>query len=119
MACDLPPGETVTIASVIDGETLKLADGRAVRLLGVKAPSPLLGWKGDEPWPFVAEAKAALERLTSGATVELRFDVRREDRHDHILAQVWRGTGNRTGLREISLPKASRVSIRSLIAAPA
>jgi endonuclease YncB( thermonuclease family) len=89
MACDLPPGETVTIASVIDGETLKLADGRAVRLLGVKAPSPLLGWKGDEPWPFVAEAKAALERLTSGATVELRFDVRREDRHGHILAQVF------------------------------
>ncbi|ODS02383.1 hypothetical protein AUC71_15685 [Methyloceanibacter marginalis] len=49
MACDLPPGETATIASVIDGETLKLTDGRAVRLLGVKAPSPPLGWKGDAP----------------------------------------------------------------------
>ncbi len=89
MACDLPPGETATIASVIDGETLKLTDGRAVRLLGVKAPSPPLGWKGDAPWPFVAEARAALERLTSGATVELRFDARREDRYGHILAQVF------------------------------
>jgi micrococcal nuclease len=89
LACDLPPGETATIASVIDGETLKLTDGRAVRLLGVKAPSPPLGWKGGEPWPFVAEAKAGLGRLTSSATVDLRFDARREDRHGHILAQVF------------------------------
>jgi endonuclease YncB( thermonuclease family) len=88
-ACDLPPGETATVASVVDGETLKLTDGREVRLLGVKAPAPPLGWKGEGPWPFVAESKAALDRLASGATVELRFDTRREDRHGHVLAQVF------------------------------
>ena len=89
IACDLPAGETATVASVVDGETLALTDGRTVRLLGVKAPSTPLGATGDQPWPFVAESKAALERLTSDATVELRFDALREDRHGHILAQVF------------------------------
>ncbi len=88
VACDLPERETVTVGSVADGETLILADGRTVRLLGVKAPSPPLGWKEQDPWPFVAEAKAELSRLASGATVELGFDERREDRHGHLLAQV-------------------------------
>jgi endonuclease YncB( thermonuclease family) len=88
IACDLPAGETATVASVDDGETLELTDGRKVRLLGVKAPSAPLGWKGEDPWPFVAEAKTALERLASGATVEFSFDARREDRHGHLLAQV-------------------------------
>jgi len=77
IACDLPRGETATVESVVDGETLKLTDGREVRLLGVKAPRAPLGWKGEDPWPFVAESKAALDRMVSGATVELRFDARR------------------------------------------
>ena len=89
LACELPAGETATVASVEDGETLLLTDGRKVRLLGVKVPSAPLGWKGDDPWPFVAESKAALRRLASGAAVELRFDERREDRHGHVLAQVY------------------------------
>lgn len=88
IACDLPAGDAATVASVEDGETLVLTDGRKVRLLGVKAPSAPLGWKGEVPWPFVAEAKAGLSRLASGAEVELRFDERREDRHGHLLAQV-------------------------------
>jgi hypothetical protein len=59
-----------------------------VRLLGIKAPAAPLGWKGEAPWPFVAESKAALERLATGAAVELSFDERREDRYGHLLAQV-------------------------------
>lgn len=36
-ACDLPPSEPAALASVLDGETLKLADGRTVKLIGAKA----------------------------------------------------------------------------------
>lgn len=101
LSCDLPAGATATVASVLDGETLQLTDGRAVRLLGVKAPREPLGWSGEEPWPFVAEAKEALDRMTKGATVELRFDERREDRHGHILAQVFlAGQGDGIWLQE-------------------
>ena len=87
-ACDLPAGETATVAAVEDGETLQLTDGRKVRLLGVKAPSAPLGWTREAPWPFVAESTAALRARVSGATVELSFDERREDRYGRLLAQV-------------------------------
>jgi endonuclease YncB( thermonuclease family) len=93
-ACDLSEPEAGTVASVIDGETLVLADGRTVRLIGAKAPSPPLGWRGDDPWPFVAEAKEALTGLASGAEVELRFGGTRSDRHDHVLAQVFAVSGD-------------------------
>jgi endonuclease YncB( thermonuclease family) len=88
-ACDLPETELATVASVIDGETLELADGRTVRLIGAKAPKPPLGWRGEDPWPFVAEARAALEGLAAGKRVELGFGERRSDRHGHLLAQVF------------------------------
>jgi micrococcal nuclease len=88
-ACDLPAGETATVTSTLDGEKLELTDGRTVRLIGIKAPSAPLGWTGNGPWPFVTGAKAALSKLASGTTVELHFDARRSDRHDHVLAQVY------------------------------
>ncbi len=90
IACDLPAGEVATVAAVEDGETFRLRDGRTVRLAGVKAPAPPLGWKGEEPWPFVTEAKDRLaQRLPNGSKVELRFDERAEDRHGHLVAQVY------------------------------
>ena len=90
-ACDLSPPETGTVASVIDGETLQLADGRTVRLIGAKAPMPPLGWRGEDPWPLVEEAKDVLTRLASGREVALRFGGRRTDHHGHVLAQVFVG----------------------------
>jgi endonuclease YncB( thermonuclease family) len=81
--------ETATVGEVIDGETLNLSDGRIVRLIGAKAPPLPLSWRGDDPWPLVAESKRALDRLASGKQVELKFGGRRSDRYDHVLAQVF------------------------------
>jgi micrococcal nuclease len=87
--CVLSDPETATVGEVIDGETLKLSDGRIVRLIGAKAPAPPLGWRGDDPWPLVEESKRALDRLASGKQVELKFGGRRSDRYDHVPAQVF------------------------------
>ena len=95
LACDLPPPETATVASVLDGETLKLTDGKTVKLIGAKAPMPPLGWRGEDPWPFVEEAREALEKLASNKTVELRFGGRRTDRHGYLLAQVFVVSGGK------------------------
>jgi endonuclease YncB( thermonuclease family) len=88
-ACELSEAEAATVASVIDGETLELVGGRTVRLIGAKAPAPPLGWRGDDPWPFVEEARAALAALASGARVELRYGGSRSDRYGHALAHVF------------------------------
>jgi len=81
--------EKATVAEVLDGETLKLSDGRIVRLIAAKAPAPPLGWRGDDPWPLVEESKLALDKFTSNKQVELKFGGRRSDRYDHLLAQVF------------------------------
>lgn len=88
-ACELPPPETATVAAVIDGETLLLADGRTLRLIGAKAPMPPLGWRGDDPWPFVAEASDALAALALSKTIEFSYGGSRIDRHGHLLAQAF------------------------------
>lgn len=76
------------MAGVIDGETLDLADGSRVRLIGAQPPRTPLGWQG-KPWPAEVTAKEALTELTRGATVELRYGGRRTDRYGHLLAQVF------------------------------
>jgi hypothetical protein len=43
--CVLSEPEKATVAEILDGETLKLSDGRVVRLIGAKAPSAPLGWR--------------------------------------------------------------------------
>jgi endonuclease YncB( thermonuclease family) len=106
-ACDLPPpAETGTVAAVIDGDTLKLTDGRIVRLIGAKAPKPPLSWRGDDPWPLVDDARDALSALASGKPVELRFGGLRQDRHGYVLAQVFVGEGaNRLWLQDELIAK--------------
>ncbi|MDX1484936.1 MAG: thermonuclease family protein [Alphaproteobacteria bacterium] len=89
-----PPGLAAgaggTAQRVIDGDTLVLADGREVRLVGIQAPKLPLGRAGFRKWPLADEAKAALVRLTAGRRVRLLFGGRREDRHGRVLAHLVR-----------------------------
>lgn len=57
------PDDRAVVSEVLDGETLRLSDGRRVSLLGVDAPQGAEG--------CAAEARAYLERLSLGKTVEI------------------------------------------------
>lgn len=70
------PGGAVEAASVIDGTTLKLADGRELRLVGIDTPDATL-------------AKAVLEKLVDGKRLELRFAGNRADRNGRVLAELF------------------------------
>lgn len=81
------------VAEVIDGDTVVLADGREVRLVGIQAPKLPLGRKDFEPWPLAEEARQALADLVQGREVTLAHGGTRSDRYGRLLAHLERGDG--------------------------
>lgn len=90
--CSLAPGPTRAVARVIDAETIELDDKTQVRLIGALAPRPPLGQaetSAAAEWKPEAEARAALQELVAGRTVELAFGARQKDRYGRLLAHVF------------------------------
>lgn len=74
------------VVYVLDGDTLILADRRHVRLIGINAPE--LGKDGAPDQPLSRAARAALEQLVGGKTVELTLGHETHDRYGRLLAHV-------------------------------
>jgi micrococcal nuclease len=80
-----PPQALVT--QVIDGDTLILAGGKRVRLLGIDAPE--MGRAG-RPAEFLAyKSKALLADLAQGKRVRLEYDQLRYDHYGRLLAYLF------------------------------
>lgn len=77
--------ELATIQHVIDGDSVRLTDGREVRYIGVDAAE--LG--RDDPW--AEAAKAANIRLVQGKRVRLEREVSETDRYGRLLRHVYVG----------------------------
>ena len=92
----MPPGveagDTAEVKAVIDGDTLTLADGRVVRLVGIAAPKPPLGATAGSA-PLAERAAAALAELVLAREVTLAYGGRRSDRYGRLLAQLYRDDG--------------------------
>ncbi len=89
LACELEEGPRLAVARVVDVETLRLDDGREVRLIGALAPRAFDTGAATRHWPAEEEARAALERLVLGRTVELAFARHRLDRYGRLVAHVF------------------------------
>ncbi len=76
------------VATIVDGDTLTLEDGRAVRLVGIQAPKLPLDRPNFTPWPMAEEARQALAELTQGTRVTLSYGGTRIDRHGRALAHL-------------------------------
>lgn len=86
-------GGSARVTEIIDGDTVTLDDGRQVRLVGIQAPKLPLGRRDFKTWPLADEAKQALEKITSGRIVELRYGGGRIDRHGRVLAHLFLENG--------------------------
>lgn len=93
-AFDLPEpltaGGTALVVEVIDGDTVRLDDGRQVRLVGTQAPKLPLGRANFPTWPLAEESKQALEALVLGQQVVLGYGGLQTDRHGRTLAHLFR-----------------------------
>lgn len=85
----LPSGVDTTVERVVDGDTVVIAGGRRVRLIGVDTPETT-----DPRRPvgcFGREASAFLQSvLARGAPVRLVGDVEQSDIYGRTLAYVYR-----------------------------
>jgi micrococcal nuclease len=79
----LARGERGTVARVLDGDSLVLADGLVVRLAAVEAPRLRSSDAAS------VGARAALEGLVAGQPVELAYDGLRRDSRGRAIAHVF------------------------------
>lgn len=84
LRCD-PPSK-YRVVKVVDGDSLKLSDGRMVRLIGVNAPDYGKERKPDEP--LAREAHQLLAKLVDGRCVSLIAEADPTDRYGRVLAHV-------------------------------
>lgn len=84
--------EKARIKYIHDGDTLRLKDGRKVRLIGINTPEVASRKKAAEP--FSAEAKETLKALfNSNKTISLVYGKEKHDRYKRLLAHGFTSDG--------------------------
>jgi len=91
-AHDCPPrqiSETARVSHVHDGDTLRLTDGRKIRLIGIDTPE--LARQQRPAQPYAREARAALVKFLqqSDNRIGLSYGRERHDRYQRTLAHLY------------------------------
>jgi len=86
---NLPAGVDLAVQRVVDGDTIVVAGGERVRLIGVdtpetKAPNQPIGCFGEEASRFTTAL------LPAGTPVRLVGDAEQRDKYGRLLAYVYR-----------------------------
>jgi endonuclease YncB( thermonuclease family) len=115
----------VQLGSVVDGDTLRLKDGRKIRLIAFNAPELA---NGDRPaQPFATEAKQAVQHFFQGHNLQehdlqehdlqennvigLQLGGQSQDHYGRVLAHVFRRDGANLAAHMIERGLASQVVV--------
>jgi len=81
------------VSNVIDGDTLRLQDGRRIRLIGIDTPE--LGGRGRVTQPYADKARQHLaERIkANGNKVGVSIGEQSHDRYGRVLAHIYDQAG--------------------------
>lgn len=88
--CPAPASLPVAqVQRVVDGDTVRLIDGRSVRMIGLNTPET--GKKGQPAQPFAETAKRRLQALVDASDGQVRLRVGEEptDHYGRTLANVY------------------------------
>jgi micrococcal nuclease len=89
-ACTLPTYDysRIKVIKVIDGDTVKLANGQSLRYIGVDTPEIKIKRNSRfiyQPQPFALEAKKLNAQLVQNKYISVEFDVEKTDRYGRLL----------------------------------
>ncbi|WP_060484271.1 thermonuclease family protein [Pseudomonas sp. NBRC 111123] len=110
--CPLPEKpQQVAVRQVVDGDTLRLTDGRSVRMIGINAPE--IGRKGRTSEPYAEAAKRRLQALVraSDGRVGLVPGVEGKDKYGRTLAHIYGRNGNNLEAQLLSEGLGFRIAI--------
>lgn len=110
--CPLPAKpQQVVVRSVVDGDTLRLADGRSVRLIGINAPE--IGRKGRTSEPYAEAAKRRLQALVQASDGRVGLVPGREpsDKYGRTLAHIYSPAGDNLEAQLLSEGLGYRVAV--------
>ena len=104
------------VERVSDGDTLRLKDGRSVRLIGINAPET--GKKGQPAEPFADAARKRLQALVAGSDgrVGLLVGQQPQDRYGRTLAHVFGADGSNLEARLLADGLGYQVAIAPNVA---
>ena len=92
--CPLPSGlPTVRVQRVVDGDTLKLSDGRSVRLIGINTPELAHRGRNIEPFALAAQQRLQVLISESGGRVSLQVGSQPRDHYGRTLAHAYDSAG--------------------------
>ena len=92
-ACRFEPAGSGMVVAVIDGRSFSSEDGREIRLAGIEVPPPPRPGESSRHAEAGRAARAALEAIIGGRTVELRHNGEATDRYGRALAFAYLGHG--------------------------
>lgn len=78
----------IKVINVIDGDTVRLENGRLLRYIGIDTPEIRIKRNGRfvyDPQPFALDAKEFNRKLVEGKYVRIEFDVQRTDKYGRLL----------------------------------
>ncbi|MFP3862038.1 thermonuclease family protein [Pseudomonas capeferrum] len=110
--CPLPANpQPVVVRQVVDGDTLRLTDGRSVRMIGINAPE--IGRKGRTSEPYAEAAKRRLQALVkaSDGRVGLVPGAEAKDKYGRTLAHIYGRNGNNLEAQLLSEGLGYRVAV--------
>lgn len=93
--CRLDPAESgvqaVQVEDIFDGDTVRLADGRKVRLVGINTPEVQHGAKPAEPW--ADQATEQLQLLLKKKPIYLLQGLDSHDHYGRVLGHLFTADG--------------------------
>jgi len=100
-----------TVAAVLDGDTVRLANGRDVRFVGLNTPE--FGRDGEPDEPGARAARRALDNLltTTNRRIALEIAPEREDDYARLLAHPYTPTGKNITRRLLERGLGWRVTV--------
>lgn len=111
------PGGTAHVAQILDGRSLRLADGRQVVLVDITVPQPRPG----ADW-LARQERQALATLIGTGPITLRYAGAPHDRYGRVLAQLFaagrwiQGALLRRGLARVRGRADERLGLREMLA---